>query len=185
MKSLLVKLLKYYRYKKYKKIFAKIGDNVIINKPFYASKPNNIYIENDVYIGNNAWISSYSKIIFKRGVIIGPRIKIYTGNHNYNTGIAIPYDDKTIAKSVIINENVWIGGDVIILPGVEIGEGSIIGAGSVVTKNVEPFSIMGGNPARKIKERNKDLYISLKNQDKIYLKLKSQGLIRPYIEIIK
>lgn len=158
------------------------GENVIISYPFDFSKPQNIIIGNNVYIGPHSWISSYGEVIIGNGSIIGPRIKIYTGNHNYNSEEAIPYDGLTIVKSTLISENVWIGGDVILLPGVIIGEGSVVGAGSVVTKDVAPGTIVGGNPAKVIKLRDMECYNKLKSENKIYLRLKKSGLINQHFK---
>ena len=69
---------------------------------------------------------------------------------------------------VVIGNRVWIGYRAIILPGITIGEGAVVGAGAVVTKDVEPFAIMAGNPARKIGERSKELSYRL-NYDPIFL----------------
>ena len=74
-------------------------------------------------------------------------LKILTEIHNYK-GDSIPYDDTFIYKKTIINENVWIGMNVMILPGVEIGEGFIIQAGSIVVNNLPKLSIAGGHPCR-------------------------------------
>ena len=66
--------------------------------------------------------------------------------HNYDHGEAIPYDHTTIVKDIVIEDNVWLGTRVLILGGVTIGEGAIIQAGSVVTKDVPKYAIAGGHP---------------------------------------
>lgn len=110
-----------------------IGDNVSINRgcKFYAS-----YFVKDAYIeiGNN--------------VVIAPDVTFYSAGHNYKY-----CDLPDIASSIIIEDYVWIGGKTIVLPGVRIGKGAVIGAGSVVSKDIPPFSIAVGNPAKIIKER--------------------------------
>ena len=85
-------------------------------------------------------------------VSIGPEASILTLGHD-------PQSPHFVDRGgdVIIGHRVWIGYRAIILPGITIGEGAVVGAGAVVTKNVEPFSIVAGNPARKIGERNRDL----------------------------
>ncbi|WP_370895424.1 acyltransferase [Chryseobacterium gossypii] len=154
-----------------------ISNKSRISKGFKFTDIGKIYIEDYVYVGPDAFISSFGKVQIKRGTIIGPRLVIHTANHNYIDNIkAIPYDKELIIKDVLIEENVWIGDSVIILPGVEIGEGSIIAAGSVVVKSVPKFSIVGGNPAKIIKERtNIEDYLINKKQDNIYLKLKNEN----------
>ncbi len=158
------------------------GENTSISYPIVVSKPQNLFIGKNVYIGPNAWISTYGKVEIKDGTIIGPRLKIYTGNHNYNSETLIPYDEITFAKSVVINENVWIGGDVTILPGVVIEEGAIIGASTVVTKNVPRGAIVGGNPGKIIKHRDLELYDKLKAEGKIYMKEKSKGNLKMIVK---
>ncbi|WP_439185734.1 acyltransferase [Carboxylicivirga taeanensis] len=163
--------------------FKSCGANVVIENGSDFLNERYITLGDNVYIGPNAWLHAGGEIIINDGSIIGPRCKIYTLNHNYNSDIAIPYDDIIISKNVIINENVWIGGDVIILPGAEIGEGCIVAAGSVVTKKWPPYKILGGNPCRVIGERNVNQYKRLKEEGKIYLKLKKEGKMHPHISV--
>ncbi|MGE6433036.1 acyltransferase [Shewanella baltica] len=86
---------------------------------------------------------------------------IITEVHNYK-GKALPYDREIILKPVLISDNVWLGNRVMILGGVTIGEGAIIQAGSVVSSNIPPLAIAGGNPARAFKFRDEDHYYKLK-----------------------
>lgn len=87
-------------------------------------------------------------------VMMGPEVYIYTQNHNFSR-IDIPMDQQgwTEEKPVTIDDDVWIGARVTILPGVIIGKGSIIGASAVVTKDVPPYSVVAGNPAVVVKKR--------------------------------
>jgi len=93
---------------------------------------------------------------------------IITSIHNYDNGKSIPYDKTHIAKNVNINDNVWFGERVIVLGGVEIGEGAIIQAGAVVVKDVPDCAIAGGNPAQVFKYRNKEHYYKLKSEGKFH-----------------
>ena len=72
-------------------------------------------------------------------------------------------------KPVNIGNNVWIGSRVTIIPGVSIGEGAVIGAGAVVAHDIPPLAVVGGNPAKVIKYRNREVYEKLKTNGKIYL----------------
>ena len=95
----------------------------------------------------------------------GTECLIITQNHNYE-GEMIPYDNTYIYKNVNIGECVWFGNRVIVTGNVTIGEGAIIAAGAVVCKDVPPLAIVGGNPAKVIKYRNKDHYYKLKAEGK-------------------
>jgi acetyltransferase-like isoleucine patch superfamily enzyme len=89
-------------------------------------------------------------------VSIGPEAAILNLGHDPNTP-----DFANRGGDVVIGSRAWIGYRALILPGVTIGEGAVVGAGAVVTKNVEPFTIVAGNPARKIGERNRNLVYEL------------------------
>ncbi|MCD8057326.1 MAG: acyltransferase [Bacteroides fragilis] len=84
-----------------------------------------------------------------------------TENHNYDHGEQIPYDNVRIAKDVVIEDFVWLGSRVTILPGTHIGRGAIIQAGSVVHGYIPECAIAGGNPARVFKYRDKDHFYEL------------------------
>lgn len=89
-------------------------------------------------------------------VSIGPEASILTLGHDPQSG---NFEDR--GGDVIIGDRVWIGYRAIVLPGVTIGDGAVVGAGSVVTRNVEPFTIVAGNPATKIGTRNPELVYEL------------------------
>jgi acetyltransferase-like isoleucine patch superfamily enzyme len=91
-----------------------------------------------------------------------------TSNHNYDNGKAIPYDDTYINKNITIEDNVWLGNRVIILGGVRVGEGAIIQAGAVITKDVPKYAIVGGNPAQIFKYRDIEHYEKLKKENKFH-----------------
>jgi chloramphenicol O-acetyltransferase type B len=91
-----------------------------------------------------------------------------TDIHNYDAGAAIPYDNTFIIKDIVIEDNVWLGARVIILGGVTLGEGAIVQAGSVVTKDVPKCAIVGGHPARVFKYRDIEHYEALKAQGRFH-----------------
>ena len=130
-----------------------------------------------VYIGEDAWMELRGFLYLGKGTIIGPRLKVHTANHNY-TGDMLPYDDIYIVKDVHVGKYVWMGSDVSIMAGVTIGDGAVIAANSVVTKDVPPLAIVGGNPAKVIKMRDEEKYKQLVAENKIYLTLKHKGLTK-------
>ena len=155
---------------------SKKGFNVTISEGFNFNKPENIEIESHIYIGPKATMYAHGKIIIRRGSIIGPNITIYTANHNFKSGAeSIPYDKELDIRSVEISENVWIGGNVLLLPGAKLGEGVIVGAGCVIAKEIPPYSIVIGNPCIIIGRRNIKEYNQLKDIDAIYLKKKAEA----------
>jgi acetyltransferase-like isoleucine patch superfamily enzyme len=93
----------------------------------------------------------------------GSDCEIISQNHNFEGG-KIPYDNTYVYKEVNIGDNVWLGNRVIILPGVSIGEGAIIQAGSVVVKDIKACGIAGGHPAKEFSSRDKEHYYNLKEQ---------------------
>lgn len=145
-----------------KSLCNKCGKQVIICRGCKASW-NNVIIGDDVSINENAlFLNTRAKIIIGNHVIFGPNVTLITGNHRtdiigrYMSSITdeekLESDDEKIE---FIGDN-WIGANVTILKGVTIGEGAIIAAGAVVVSNVEPYSIVGGVPAKLIKKRFND-----------------------------
>lgn len=121
--------------------------------------------QNRIYIGNgkNVKIGIHCQInenVFIQGaeigncVMIAPNVAILNSTHNFDrTDIPMIEQGALRYNNPIIEDDVWLGRNVIIMPGISIGKGSIIAAGAVVTKDVEPFSVMGGVPAKLIKCR--------------------------------
>lgn len=112
---------------------------------------------------NGIKIFGSGKVKFGNNFHSAAGLKILTSFHNYK-GERIPYDHSVIIKDVEIEENVWIGLDVIILGGVKIGEGAIIQAGAVVVRNVPKYAICGGNPAVQFSSRDQTHYEKLKEE---------------------
>lgn len=116
--------------------------------PFYTECGVNIKLGKNVFINACCRFQDQGGITIGDGTLVGHNVTIATLNHDYN-----PNNRASITpKPVKIGKNVWIGSDSTILPGVEIGDGAIIGAGSVVTKNVPANTIAAGNPARIIRK---------------------------------
>lgn len=127
-----------------KLILTECGKNVNVEK--------NAVFSSKITLGDNSGIGIRASISGKthigNNVMMGPDCIIYTRNHEFSrTDIPMCEQGFQEEKPVYIGDDVWIGGRVIILPGVKIGTGAIIGAGSVVTKDVPDYAIVAGNPA--------------------------------------
>jgi len=155
--------------------FRSIGTNVIFEKGVLVFNPDHISIGNNVYVGHNAVLKGYHKnemsigddtwigqgcffhsaagISIGKAVGIGPNVQILTSYHQDRGGTGPVILNDLVMESVEIEDGCDIGIGTIILPGVKIGKGSIIGAGSVVTKDVEPLTVVAGNPARFLRAR--------------------------------
>lgn len=140
-------------------LFGSIGKNVSIGINFYCDSGKNIFIGNDVIMGANCIFIDNEKITIGNTVMLAPNVQIYTAYHPvlpeeryiYDRAENDPIYFNTCADPVVIKDGVWIGGGVIILPGVTIGENSIIGAGSVVVKSIPDNCVAVGNPCKPIK----------------------------------
>jgi acetyltransferase-like isoleucine patch superfamily enzyme len=137
--------------------FSKYGKHFIFDPQDFFSF-SNIEVGNDVMVGRGAvFVASESKIIIGNKVMFGPNVTIIGGNHNtsvvgqfmYDVRDKRPDDD----QDVIIEDDVWVGSGATLLKGVRVGRGSIIAAGAVVTRDVPPYTICGGAPARVLSVR--------------------------------
>ncbi|MDC6158983.1 acyltransferase [Bacillus albus] len=136
-----------------KKIFYKIGENINVrnNITFHSGK--NITIGDNSGIGDRCFLQDIDEIIIGNNVLMGPEVLIYTANHRHKKDKLI-IEQGIDTKKIVIEDDVWIGTRSIILPGVTIGKGAVIAANAVVTKDIEPYAIAGGVPAKKIGERS-------------------------------
>lgn len=135
-----------------KRIAAKFGTDVNIER--------NAVFTPELEIGNNSGVGIdcevYGPVTIGDNIMMGPEVIIYTSGHKHDR-IDIPMMEQGSSETrpVIIGNDVWIGRRAIIMPGVTIGDGVIIGAGAVVTKNIEPYMVAVGVPAKAIKSRLK------------------------------
>jgi acetyltransferase-like isoleucine patch superfamily enzyme len=114
------------------------GKNVVLNDNVHIAAKYSVKIGNDVLIASKVFISDHNH-------------GIYSGSHKHSSPFEVPNDRAIFGSQVVIEDNVWLGEFVVILPGITIGKGSIIGAMSVVTKSIPPNSIAVGSPAKIIK----------------------------------
>jgi len=127
------------------------GEGISIEHNFHCDLGYNIHVGENFYAGFNCTILDIAEVRVGDNCLIAPNVGIYTAGHNLN-----PMDrHKTgFGKPITIGSNVWIGGYSVILGGIKVGNNSIIGAGSVVTKDVPSNTVYAGNPAKKIKDTN-------------------------------
>ena len=133
-----------------KKILGKTKENFLIEQPFICDYGYNIEIGENFYANHNLTILDANKVKFGDNVFIAPNCGFYTAGH--------PLDAETrnkgleYAKPIEVGNNVWIGGNVVVLPGVKIGDNAVIGAGSVVTKDIPANVVAVGNPCKVIRK---------------------------------
>ena len=132
-----------------KELLGKTGDSLWVEPPFHCDYGWNIEVGENFFANDNLTILDVGKVTIGKNVMIAPNVSIYTAGHpvhpdsrnsGYEYGIPIT-----------IGDNVWIGGSVVILPGVTIGNNAVIGAGSVVTKDIPDNAIAAGSPCKVIR----------------------------------
>ena len=129
-------------------------DQVIINQPFYCEYGKQISVGRRFFANFNLTVLDEAPVKIGDDCFIGPNVSIYTACHNTNP--VERNSRREWAEPVTIGNNVWIGGDVTILPGVTIGDNVTIGAGSVVSRDVPSNVVAAGNPCRVLKEIDKE-----------------------------
>lgn len=159
------RLIHQYRQHYFYRRIHKIGKGVRFNGICRITGCDQIEIEDNVHIGDNAFIRGEGGLFIGANVHTSRNLTIYTHNHNYE-GLALPYDSSFRFRKVTIERNVWIGMNVTILPGAHIREGAIIGAGAVVSGQIEPLAIVGALPGKVLKYRDRDHYERLENEQR-------------------
>lgn len=142
-----------------RELFGSIGENVSIDTPFYCDHGKNIFLGDDVIIGMNCIFVDNQSIRIGSRVLIASNVQLCTASHPVLPGERLIADWKetsttffrTYARPIEIRDNAWIGGGSILLPGVTIGENTVIGAGSVVNRSIPANCVAVGNPCRVIR----------------------------------
>lgn len=130
-------------------LLGKVGQNFTIESPFYCDYGYNIHLGENFYANTDCTILDVAPVIIGDNVLLAPHVSIYTAGH--------PLDAEQrqagweYGHPVTIGNNVWIGGNSVILPGVHIGDNAVIGAGSIVTKDIPANVLAVGNPCRVIR----------------------------------
>ncbi|MBT8263213.1 MAG: sugar O-acetyltransferase [Bacteroidia bacterium] len=135
-------------------LLGKAGDGLFIEPPFYCDYGYNISVGDKVYMNFGCCILDVMPVRMGNNVMLGPNVQIYTATHPLEAKLR--YSGREYAKPVTIGNDVWISGGAIICPGVSIGNGSVIGAGAVVTRDIPDNVFAGGNPAKVIKKIKND-----------------------------
>lgn len=139
----------------YKGLGVNIGPKVIFHFRTEIRHPYLLTIGKGTIIGDNALLDARNNLQIGENVNLSSNVSIYTEQHNHRDPFFRCFNDRKM--SVEIDDRAWIGSNVIILPGVHIGEGAVCCAGCVVTKDVEPFTVVAGIPAKKVGERPRNL----------------------------
>lgn len=127
-----------------------MGTNVEIRPPFFCDYGCHILMGDNVFINFDCVILDCNFVHIGNNVMMAPKVQIYTAYHPVDP--AIRKSGLEMATAIAIQDNVWLGGGVIVCPGVTIGENTTIGAGSVVTKNIPANVVAAGNPCRVLRE---------------------------------
>ena len=154
-----------------RELFGKADESTFLNPPFFCDYGSNIFVGKNCFINYNCTILDNGKVRMGDNCMLAPNVSIYTAGH------ALYPDSRNLGYEygidVTIGNNVWIGGNTVILPGINIGDNVVIGAGSVVTKDIPAWSFAAGNPCkviRKITEEDKEFYYKQRKIDEEILK---------------
>jgi maltose O-acetyltransferase len=132
-----------------RELFGVGGDSVWMQPPFFCDYGSNIVLGERVFFNFNCVVLDVCRVTVGDFTLFGPAVQVYTATHPLNAALRRKQE---FAKPIEIGSDVWIGGGVILCPGVKIGSRSVIGAGSVVTRDIPEGVLAAGNPCRVIRE---------------------------------
>lgn len=130
-------------------LFGRGGDSVWMQPPFYCDYGAHIHLGERVFFNFNCVVLDVCRVTIGDYTLFGPAVQIYTATHPMNAALR---RQQEFGKPITIGRDVWVGGGAIICPGVTIGDRTVIGAGSVVTKDVPAGVFAAGNPCRVVRE---------------------------------
>jgi acetyltransferase-like isoleucine patch superfamily enzyme len=134
-------------------VLASVGHNTRFGGVGRITFPENVSIGENCQISEGVTLIAFDKIRIGDDVIIAPEVYIQTANHIFIDPTKTIREQGYMCAPIVIEDDVWLGFRAIVLPGVTIGQGSVVAANAVVTKDVKPYSVVGGVPARLIKKR--------------------------------
>jgi maltose O-acetyltransferase len=155
--------------------FGARGDGVVLHNGSIFSPPEGIRFGSHIYVGPEARFYADGGIRIGDNVSFSPRVTIYSSNHLVAGAGWLPYGPVSEKGEVRVGANVWIGAQAILLPGVRIGEGAVVAAGSVVARDVPPLAMAAGNPAVVRRYRDPREYRRLVAEGKLFLKAEAEG----------
>lgn len=132
-----------------RELFGSCGDKIFIKPPFHCDYGYNIHVGENFFANFDCVILDAAPVTIGKNCLMGPQTCIYAVNHPLNVEERLK--GTLIGKPVTIGDNVWFGGNCVVLPGVTIGNNVVVGAGSIVTKNVPDNAVIAGNPAKILK----------------------------------
>lgn len=138
----------------FSKTLPECGDNLFVHPLTLFYYPKNVRLGNDVFINRGAIFMAPVGIKIGNNVLIGPYTLLNSGSHLYTSKSRLIDDQGHKYGEIVIEDDVWIGGHVCILPGVTISRGAVVAAGAVVNKSVSPYTVVGGVPAEVIGRRD-------------------------------
>jgi galactoside O-acetyltransferase len=130
-------------------IFGSVGERTVLLPPFHAGFGSNVHIGDDFFGNVNLTFVDDVDIHIGDGVMIAPSVTLTTTGHPVHPARRV--DFARFSEPIVIEDKVWIGSNVVVLPGVRIGYGSVIGAGSVVSRSIPPMSVALGTPCRVVR----------------------------------
>lgn len=135
-----------------KHLLPNANKDLLLEPPFYCEYGYNISCGKRVFINVNCVFLDAAKITIGNYVMFGPGVQLYTSTHPLEAELR---QKKSVAKPIVIGDHSWLGGNCIVLPGIQIGAHAVVAAGAVVTRDVPPFAVVAGNPAKVIKQLTK------------------------------
>ncbi|TPX61532.1 hypothetical protein PhCBS80983_g01123 [Powellomyces hirtus] len=131
-------------------LLGSVGDDVAILSPFRVDYGVNTFIGNKVFMNWGMIILDTCRVTIGDNVLFGPNVALLSATHPLDPAMRRDWGPE-LGKPITIGDDVWFGGNCTVLPGITIGNGCTIGAGSVVTRDVEPYTVVAGNPAKVLK----------------------------------
>lgn len=151
-----------------REIFGKTGEFIHVEAPFHCDYGYNIEAGENLYINYNCVILDVAKVVIGANVMFAPNVAVYTAGHPIHPELRNTGYEYGIG--IVIGDNVWVGGNTVINPGVRIGNNAVIGSGSVVTKDIPENSVAAGNPCKVIRyvtEEDRKFYFKDRRFDSI------------------